>query len=269
MWWKPYMLTPETLARKTGYRRDQQGILRRYLLTSGAWDEHLRHTKEFIEQSVLSNKPEHVAVLGSGWLLDVPLKSLAASCREVHLFDLVHPRRIQALVRRFPTVHCHTLDLTGGWLAASYQLVRERRRADLSFVERMEGHTLELPVAVDFVVSVNLLSQLDELLVDFLYDSNSLGREAELPLRRAVQQAHLRFLSARPSALVTDIREDYVTRWGQRSGHRQLLLADMPVLPSQSWEWNFDPRGTYRDGVRTTMQVGAWFLDIAPGERAK
>lgn len=258
MWWRPVVLTPEVLARKTGYRRDQNGILRRYLVTDGAWDEHLRQTKEFIVQSVQAGRPGSVAILGSGWLLDVPLDWLTTSCREVHLFDLVHPRRVLTYARKFPNVFFHTLDLTGGWLGASYQVARDHKQADLAFIHRLSGLSLELPVITDFVVSVNLLSQLDDLLVDFLYDRDALLTDAELALRRAVQQAHLRFLSARPFALITDIRENYSNRWGQPRGCRQLLQVDMPSPPVACWDWNFDPRGTYREGLLTTMQVGAW-----------
>lgn len=63
-----------------GYLNDQQGIMNRYLGESKQWEKHLPRCRKFItstfEDPGGGEKKESVAVLGSGWLLDVPLDHL-------------------------------------------------------------------------------------------------------------------------------------------------------------------------------------------------
>ncbi len=54
------------------YISDQKGILNRYLAEGNNWEAHLEKTRGFITGCLEKNKPETVAVLGSGWLLDIP-----------------------------------------------------------------------------------------------------------------------------------------------------------------------------------------------------
>jgi len=62
--------------RRMGFIKDQEGIMNRYLRESSQWKEHLEHTRKFIRESFAQTEAETVAVLGSGWLLDVPLDHL-------------------------------------------------------------------------------------------------------------------------------------------------------------------------------------------------
>lgn len=260
MWWHRTLTDTERLARQLGFLNDQKGILRRYLITNGAWDEHLARTKHFIVRHVERSHPQSVAVLGSGWLLDVPLHELAASCREVHLFDLVHPARVKKAAAKYPNVHFHTLDLSGGWLEAAAEAVCNRQRVDLSFIHANIGRVLQLPVAADMCISVNLLSQLDELLTDYLYDHKALMPDVEMMLRTLVQQAHIQLLRNYAAVLVSDVTEHYTSRSGRPKGTRNLLHVGLRMPPNEVWHWNFDPRGTYREGLRTSMEVGAWYF---------
>jgi hypothetical protein len=87
------------ILRRMGYLRDQEGIMNRYLAESEQWQYHLEKTRNFIAGSFNGSQAESVAVLGSGWLLDVPLEKLRRRFRKIYLVDIHHPPRSE---RRFP-----------------------------------------------------------------------------------------------------------------------------------------------------------------------
>ena len=70
-----------SIYRKLGFYKDQQGILTRYLHEQSSWNEHLTNTKNFILEAVSSRHLESIAILGSGWLLDIPVMELARSVK--------------------------------------------------------------------------------------------------------------------------------------------------------------------------------------------
>ena len=96
-----------------GFLKDQEGIITRYINEEGNWEAHLRHTKGFITDVVKKYKPESVSILGSGWLLDVPIEFLAANCKSICLYDIRHPAQIRHRLRRFKNVVFVECDLTG------------------------------------------------------------------------------------------------------------------------------------------------------------
>lgn len=76
---------------KMGFIQDQNGIIRRFKREKQNWDDHMTQSKSFILKSAKNkeNLPDNLsakqadkagvtcAVLGSGWLLDLPLDELS------------------------------------------------------------------------------------------------------------------------------------------------------------------------------------------------
>ena len=63
--------------RRAGYLKDQTGIRRRYEREQEPWQQHIDNTRRFIVESARkAANHKSVAVLGSGWLLDVPVDEL-------------------------------------------------------------------------------------------------------------------------------------------------------------------------------------------------
>ena len=87
-----------------GYLRDQDGVMNRYLSERGNWNEHLDLTKDFIAQSFIQKELDTVAILGSGWLLDVPLEKLIPRFKHIYLVDIWHPRQIRRKVAALDSV---------------------------------------------------------------------------------------------------------------------------------------------------------------------
>ena len=149
---------PKTLpaaARRAGYVSDQLGIRNRFLREIGNWKSHLDNTRNFIiEAARRAEKHASVAVLGSGWLYDVPLDELSQMFASVTLVDIVHPEPVKVRVARMPNVRLVTADLTGGAVrqamsAPSFQSFAGWRPSAATDVNLDE---------FDLVVSVNLLN---------------------------------------------------------------------------------------------------------------
>jgi len=109
----------EPWIRRMGFLRDQEGIMNRYLREKGNWDPHLNHSKEFILRCFRDDRIQTVAVLGSGWLLDVPLDEMAKRFSTIYLVDIRHPPQIRKKVEPMSRVRLIEADLTGGADAAA------------------------------------------------------------------------------------------------------------------------------------------------------
>ena len=72
--------------RKFGFKKDQNGIINRYLREKGSWKTHLSNTKKFITDFTKNKAKNSCVVLGSGWLLDVPIEYLTRISR--HFFKV-------------------------------------------------------------------------------------------------------------------------------------------------------------------------------------
>lgn len=245
----------QKIARKTGYVQDQMGILNRFVRENNQWKSHLDKTKQYIIESArLSKKKKSVAVLGSGWLLDVPIEVLTKEFSNVYLLDIVHPEQVSVNMKKYPNVHLVQCDITGGAVALA-----EKSK---SFAE-FENQLNELKIAVDLnqydmVVSVNLLNQLDIILCDYLKQKFSVSDEQLVAVRTVIQNQHLGFLPLGKTCLITDYLEENTPIDGMNSTKKQLLYCSIPENETaKEWRWNFDTNQKYHKGCITAMQVKA------------
>jgi len=246
------------ILRKIGLTEDQNGILRRYQREADAWSPHLSNTKKFIAECLVSCSPKKIAILGSGWFLDVPVEVLAQH-EEVVFFDLRHPEFVRKKYKDYKNFHFGTLDLTGGLITKTFELCRHRRNLDPENIFRnLQGPGMMLPGSFDYIVSVNLLNQLDILIIDYLRKYLSAGEKWENNIRRTIQEAHFKLLPTGKSCLVTDYEEVHIN-------DKDEIIDKMPlvhcILPSgkyrKTWTWNFDTHKTYHPGCNTMMNVVA------------
>lgn len=250
-----------------GYLRDQEGIMNRYLRESDQWEGHLDRTRNFIKSSFPINpegkkNPGAVAVLGSGWLLDVPLEHLTEAFESVDLVDINHPPQIKKKTEKLKNVVLVEEDLSGGAIEQVWNLTRGKGpatlddfMASLEFTPPLEGR------ATSALISLNLLNQLDIILCDYL--SRKLNADPEILdlLRSRIQKDHLQWITRKPGCLVTDIREISIHRDGHRE-EKSLLFARLPQgSHREQWKWEFDSTGSYRHGFRSIMEVEAvsWY----------
>ena len=242
-------------ARRAGYVRDQLGIRNRFLRESGNWKSHIDNTRSFIIAAA-GKVPEKrsVAVLGSGWLYDVPIDELSQMFDSVTLVDIVHPEPVRIRVARMPNVQLVEADLTGGAVQQAMRLPSFR-----SFSEWLQNAVPAIDLGkFDLVVSVNLLNQLDILLCDYLHKRFKADDAELLNIRKTVQQNHINWLPAGHTCLITDYRQIDIPLDGSQKKETQLVYAELPQMPSNAeWEWVFDTNQRYSEKNNTIFKVMA------------
>lgn len=241
------------IARRTGYVRDQIGIQMRFLRENQLWQSHLQNTKQYIADYMSqSNRHGSAAVLGSGWLLDVPIDELAKTYHDVYLFDIVHPEQITVRLRKYPNVHLVVCDLTGGAVELA-----EQADSFAEFMQKMSSLSLSVDCKeFDAVFSVNVLNQLDILLCDYLADKFGVSEHDLIPVRQKIQQFHIDNLPIGKTCIITDVAEENRTANGTSVEEKNLLYCTFPTGQNQKeWIWNFDSNQTYRSGKNTNMKV--------------
>ena len=156
-----------SILKKMKYVADQKGIIDRYVKEASAWTTHLENTKNIIIECAKNKSKGTCAVLGSGWLLDVPIEFLCQQFETVYLFDVLHPTQIKHKMHKIKNVILVEQDITGGAIKEFFDSVQMYK----SMKKRKEPNAIEFsgfsyPVKFDYVVSVNILNQLDILLLD-------------------------------------------------------------------------------------------------------
>ncbi|MCQ2959860.1 MAG: hypothetical protein MJ198_06705 [Bacteroidales bacterium] len=243
-----------SIAKKAGYVTDQMGIQKRYVRENSLWKSHLENTKNFIVENIsLCNERNSVAVLGSGWLLDVPIEELTQKFNDVYLYDIVHPEPVVVKTKKYSNVHLVERDLTGGAIELAEQ--SETFQQFLSYLQEIKCVDWN---QFDMVVSVNILNQLDILLCDFLSEKFSASEEQLKEVRRIVQQNHINELPNGKSCLIFDYREENKTVIDNQIQTKDLLYCTLPESSCcREWDWLFDSSQMYHKGKNTILKVKA------------
>jgi hypothetical protein len=243
---------------KMGYYSNQEGIALRYIREDDNWNNHLSNTRRFIINAVKKVKPDTVTVLGSGWLLDIPVNEILNYASQIRLIDLVHP---PDLVRSFAgnsSVILVNEDVTGGLPALAWDIAGEKHTNGAeTIIEKVRLLRYEPDSDPGMVLSVNLLSQLATLPFEFLQKKKLIDDSDYSLFVAAVQEAHLGFLKKHSSVVITDWTEIQTARNG-RVEREQIVKCRLPEgSRREEWTWQFDSTGTYKQGYTTEMQVVA------------
>ncbi|MFO7575970.1 MAG: hypothetical protein R6W67_12515 [Bacteroidales bacterium] len=246
---------------RLGYYSNQEGIAMRYIREDENWNEHLSNTRKFIVSVIKKVRPKVVTVLGSGWLLDIPLRNIISSGATVRLVDIVHPPGIVRSLANEKSVTFVTEDLTGGLPALVWDLCESGRKPE-------SGHILEAAASLEYhpdteqglILSINLLSQLHTLPFEYLVKKKVLKQEFHDAFAALIQEKHIRFLKKHEAVLITDIEEIETDRAGMPHSNR-IIYCRLPAGHSRKeWTWEFDTEGSYRQGFTTVMKVAALHL---------
>lgn len=234
--------------------------MNRYIREKNNWDRHLEHTREFVSSSFTGSSLESVAVLGSGWLLDVPLEALESRFKHIFLVDIHHPPQIRKKMETRSKVELVEADLSGGAIEQVWQLSRRQERKKRVSDHLLQGLALLPPlpgISPDAYISVNLLNQLDIILCEFLEKKGYFQEESPDRFRSAIQAFHLEWITTLPGCLVTDTREIRLDIRGNEVSKSLLHTGLPPGHRTSNWYWEFDTKGTYHPGTLTRMEVQA------------
>ncbi len=239
---------------KMGFVKDQNGIIRRYLREKHHWDDHLARSKNFILKSAEKKDKGTCIVLGSGWLLDLPVYELSKIFSQLILVDIIHPKEIIHKTRKLPNVKCIHSDITGGLVDCFYQSLSKPRLLP----EALKIYSYELPAQADFVVSLNILCQLHILLTDYIKRFQGYTNNELIQIERIIQDSHLQILPQNKTCLITDFEEEILNEKDEIIGINPLIHVDLPKENFfDEWKWKFDSKMTYRENSKTYFNTKA------------
>lgn len=257
----PHSAEYRRILHRMGYYNYQNGLIYRHLNQEGGWDHHLAKCREYILKSLDRFQPESVTVLGSGWLLDLPLAEILEKTNKIRLVDIVHPPDVLSQAGTISNVELKEEDVTGG-------LIREvwSETSKYSFIRRMKDiPEINVPLySPDYdpglVISLNILTQLENLPVEYMKKKSRLSDDQFLSFRKQVQQRHVEFLSEHKAILISDVEEIRKTNDG-KSVVIPTLVTDMTDASSkEEWTWDFDLRGSdYYNSTSIMKVIGLTF----------
>lgn len=241
---------------RLGYYNYQNGLIYRHLNQDGGWDSHLEKCRRYVLQAVEAIRPGKITILGSGWLLDLPLAELLEKTERIVLVDIIHPPEVISQVSDFPNVELCEADVTGGLIEEVWSKTR-----GITFFKRLKslsGITIpEYKPQSDpgLVISLNILTQLENLPLKYLQRKSRLKEDGYTEFRRDVQEKHLSFLSNYPSVLISDIQE-IMTGGDGTDEIIPTLVAELPNgKRKEEWTWNFDRKGADFYNKTSVMKV--------------
>lgn len=251
-----YSTSYRRMLNKLGYYNYHNALLNRSLNQKGGWDSHCDRCRNYILKALDCYKPEKVTVLGSGWLLDLPLVEMAEKTGKVCLIDIIHPPEVISQTGTLRNVELSEEDVTGGLIEEVWQ--KAGKYSFFNKLKSLDDITLpEYSITSDpgLVISLNILTQLEFLLIDFL-KKRSVIREEEFNLfRSAIQKKHIDFLKKHRSILISDYAEVFL----DKSGNTTTIPTLMTNLPhgqfKEEWTWQFEQTDNYLYNSTSVMKV--------------
>lgn len=241
------------------YFSGQTGIIQRMLREEGGWQSHLEYTGNYILDAVNKYQPKTIRLLGSGWLLDVPIKELIEKCDKIFLVDIIHPRQIVSKYSKYPNIIFETTDLTGG--VANLVFKQPRKSFDYSKLINNIQRIPRFDYKEDLVVSINLLSQLSIFITDYLSEKFRLTHDQLVEVAEIIQQNHLDSLPRGKSVISTDYEEVFYSEDDKLIGTNPTVFINLPKnSTSKEWDWLFDFKMTYKEDRKTLLRIAAIML---------
>ncbi len=151
------------------------------------------------------------------------------------------------------------IDITGGLIAEVYSAVQNGRKIG----EKPDLKSLSIPEITftkdyDFVISLNILNQLDILLVDYLEKYWDYNEKEIIEFRRKIQEAHLKIFKDKHGILISDRKEIHINKSGESVNEKTLIHTKLPNGKIQkSWTWKFDTQYLYNKDYHTDLNVEA------------
>jgi len=243
---------------KMGYYNYHNALINRHMNQEGGWDSHLVHTREFIMKALDLYKPEKVTVLGSGWLLDLPFAEMIEKNIKVRLVDIVHPPEVISQAAGFKNVELTEADITGGLIENVWrEVVKHPFYKKLKSLENISIPEYQPGYDPGMVLSLNLLTQLEYLLVLFLKKQALIKEEELSQFKSEIQKKHLDFLKKHHSVLISDISETITKKSGQTDTFPTLATNLPPSDFKEEWTWSFDKAGSDNYTISSLLNVVA------------
>lgn len=243
---------------RMGYYNYQNGLIYRHLNQGEGWNSHLEHCRSFIMKALDLNKPSRVTVLGSGWLLELPVAEMIERNIELVLVDIVHPPEVRIQTASHANIKLIETDLSGGLIEEVW-----KKAHSYFFFKKLKsiGNIIIPEYKPDFdpgmLISLNILTQLESLLLTFLRKRSKASEEELLRFRAEIQKKHIDFLVKHNSLLITDYAEVFTSKSGVVSTVPTLVTELPQCKEKEEWVWDFDQAGSDYYNRRSLLKVAA------------
>ncbi|MBN1158405.1 MAG: hypothetical protein JXA61_03415 [Bacteroidales bacterium] len=251
-----HKLTSRVL-RKMGYFHDRRGLANRFANQTEAWREHLQHCRNFVKHILKDRCIENLVILGSGWLIDLSPEFISSMARNICLVDIAHPSQIVHAIRKYGNIKAIAADVTGGSVLAAFQTVKAyRKKGFKTEIARICRSGFHPDFQADYMISLNLLSQLGSLISEYLVSNLPYSNNEIEELNRLIETEHIRLLKKTPSCLITDYEEMLTDLHSGQEETRKSIHINIPVAGyNKKWDWNFDMDGGYYPGKKVLLKV--------------
>lgn len=192
-------------------------------------------------------------LLGAGTMADMPLAELAAMFRRIIVFDIALLPCARRQARRFQNIELRLADITGiVEPLAEWQPAMPLPIPSCEVLRELD------PVPPDGIVSLNLLSQLPLLPMDYLRQHDVRRAPAEA-FGREIIEAHLAALSSFtcPVGLVTDATRLWHNRAGEPVMQENAVMGVRLPPAEREWHWPVAPRGEIDPELAMGLRVQA------------
>lgn len=238
--------------RKFGFSKDKEGLITRYLQEKQNWQSHIDHSKEFILKTAESKKKELCIVLGSGWLLDIPIIELSNLFRKVQLRDISHPSQIIHKFRKYNNIEFVDVDITGVLSQILKRNYHSEKLSDINF-----SNQFQYDVKPDFVISANILSQLSFFPKVHLQRLDFDGKDEIIEFAKNIERTHINNLPRNKSCLISEYRQFTYDKNDKLVFEENRLLIDLPDKRKDEWIWDFDLSGNFKTNKKVRFKVAA------------
>ena len=152
-------------------------------------------------------------------------------------------------------------DVSGGLIEEVWKKAGSKsifnRLTSLETIVIPEYKPLEDP---GLVISLNILTQLEILPEKLLRKKSKATDEDIKKFKKETQEKHIRFLSAHPSIIISDIAEILIEADGSLI-ENNTLLAELPQGKlSESWMWDFDLKHADYNRKKSKFKVVALLI---------
>ncbi|MGI6321911.1 MAG: hypothetical protein ACOXZO_01140 [Bacteroidales bacterium] len=246
---------------RMGYYNYQQGLINNFLVQENGWLNHQQKCRNFILKAIEYFKPGKITVLGSGWLMELPLIEMVEQTDEICLVDIIHPPEVVTQVSSLKKVKLIKDDVSGGLIEKVWEAAG--RRTFLNRLKSLDG--LEVPEysSLDdpgLVISLNILTQIEVLPLALLRKKAKVSEDEYLLLRKKIQSKHLEYIKQHDSVIISDISE-LITRIGGKTEKVNTLLVDLPEgILRDNWQWDVDLKGRDYNLRHSSFEVTAVIL---------
>ncbi|MFQ3573445.1 MAG: hypothetical protein SNJ53_02300 [Thermodesulfovibrionales bacterium] len=246
--------------KKMGYLREILSIEARYKRFKIDWDRHLNNSKEVILDALkMASGNKRIVVLGSGLLIDLPLNVISQRFDDVVLVDIIHLPQVEDVVKVYDNVRLISADITS--VAQRLFITKPLPNTQLP---REQPFLPECNDGCDMVISLNILSQLPVIPVNYLVDK--LGWEYGDMLTKwenYLMSSHLNALLnlSCPVCLISDWELTYLDKDDVEIERHLTAPVLSEIQPYRQWFWRIAPFGGESKQYSVELTVGAYLFD--------